>query len=185
MEIKGTAITAIRDYVKLNFPDKLPEWLNRLPETSKNIYSGVIDSSRWYPLEEGGIIPTRHTAELFFKGNYEKAAWEGGRYSAEKGLSGIYKIFVKASSPAYIIQRASRVFATYYQPCRMEVVEKTENSVVLDISDMTQSDIVVEYRIAGWIEKALEISGAKNVKIAFPKSMVNGDDVTRFSITWD
>lgn len=185
MEIKGTAITAIRDHVKSNFPEKFSEWLEGLPATSKDIYSGVIDSSRWYPLKEGGIIPTKRTAEMFYKGNYEKGAWEAGRYSAEKGLTGIYKIFVKASTPSYIIQRATRVFATYYQPCRMEVLEKKEYSVLLEISDMPESDVVVEYRISGWIEKALEISGAKNVKIEFPKSIIRGDEVTQFAITWN
>ncbi|MBN1951571.1 MAG: hypothetical protein JW801_10230 [Bacteroidales bacterium] len=185
IEIKGTAVTAIRDHVKANFPEKYSEWIETLPEASKDIFSGVIDSSRWYPLQEGGIIPTRKTADLFFRSNYEKGAWEGGRYSAEKGLTGIYKIFVKASSPAYIIQRATRVFSTYYQPCKMEVIDKKENAVSLKISDMPQSDVVIEHRIAGWMERALEISGAKQVRIEFPKSIVKGDEVTVFSISWE
>ena len=185
LEIKGTAVTAIRDYVKANHPQRFSEWMEALPESSKDIFSGVIDSSKWYPLEEGGVVPTRKTADLFFRGNYEKGAWEAGKYSAEKGLTGIYKIFVKASSPAYIIQRATRVFATYYQPCKMEVIEKKEHAVILQVSDMPESDIVIEYRIAGWMEKALEISGAKSVSIQFPKSIAKGDEVTIFSITWE
>ena len=107
MEIKGTAVTAIRDHVKANFPDKYNDWLNSLSDPAKDIYSGVIDSSKWYPLNEACIEPTRKTADLFYRSNYEKGAWDAGRYSAEKGLSGIYKIFVKASSPGYIVQRAS------------------------------------------------------------------------------
>lgn len=184
MEIKGTAVTAIRDHVKSNFPDKYSDWLNSLSESSKDIYAGVIDSSKWYPLNEGGIEPTKKTADLFYKGNYEKGAWDGGRYSAEKGLTGIYKIFVKASSPGYIIQRASRVFATYYQPCKMEVTERTEKSVHLEISNMTESDLVIEYRIGGWIEKALLISGAIEPTVEFLKSIARGDNVTLMKIHW-
>jgi hypothetical protein len=185
MEIKGTAITAIRDYVKSNHPEKFSEWLNALPEASKDIYSGVIDSSRWYPLNEGGILPTRKTVDMFFDGDYKRGAWEAGKFSAEEGLTGIYKLFVKAASPGYIIQRASRVFASYYQPCKMEVLERTDSTVLVEISDMTQTDIVIEYRIAGWIEKALQISGAKNVVIDFKKSITRGDSVTQFAIKWD
>jgi hypothetical protein len=185
MEIKGTAILAIRDFVKMNYQTKFIEWLNSLPDDSKLIYTQAIDSSKWYPLFAGGLIPTRKMAEMFYDGDYIKGALEAGQFSAEKALTGIYKIFVKTASPSYIIQRASRIFATYYQPCKMEVLEKTNNHVLLEISDMTQSDIVIEYRIAGWINKALEISGAANVRVDFPKSITRGDTSTQLDINWD
>lgn len=185
MEIKGTAVIAIRDFVKTNYTEKFDIWLQSLPGESKSIYSGIIDSSKWYPLAEGGIIPTKKTAELFFERNYEKGAWEAGKYSAQKALTGIYKIFVKATSPGYIIQRASRVFATYYRPCEMAVVERTEKGVVVEISNMTESDIVIEYRIAGWIQKALEISGVSNITIDIPQSISSGDQLTRIEIHWE
>ena len=185
MDIKGTAVIAIRDYVKINHPDKFNEWLGSLSEEARYIYTGAIDASKWYPIRKAGVEPTRKAIELFFKGNYEKGAWEAGKFSAQKALSGIYKIFVKASSPGYIIQRASRIFAAYYQPCQMNVLDKTDTSVLLEISNMTESDIVIEYRIGGWIEKALEISGAKEVKINFPRSIAKGDTVTQLDIRWN
>jgi hypothetical protein len=185
MEIKGTAILAIRDFVKTNYQEKYNEWLDSLPDDSRMIYSAAIDSSKWYPLLAGGLVPTRKTAEMFYNSDYIKGAFEAGQFSAEKALTGIYKIFVKAAAPSYIIQRASRIFATYYQPCQMEVIDKTNNHVLLEISNMTHSDIVIEYRIAGWIKKALDISGAKNIRIEIPKSITRGDPVTRIDINWD
>jgi hypothetical protein len=185
MEIKGTAVLAIRDFVKLNHQAKYNEWLSTLPVDSKGIFSGAIDSSKWYPLISGGVIPTKKTAEMFYNSEYKKGAFEAGQFSAEKALTGIYKIFVKTASPGYIIQRASRIFATYYQPCNMELLEKTDNHVLLEITKMTQSDIVIEYRIAGWINKALDISGATNIRIDFPKSITRGDTVTQININWD
>lgn len=184
MEIKGTAVIAIRDFVKANHSDKYNEWFQSLPDDVKPIFSGVIDSSNWYPLDEGGLIPTKRAAEMFFNGDYEKGAWNVGEFSANKALNGIYKIFVKASTPGYIIQRASRIFSTYYRPCEMAVVERTEKSVGLEISNMTASDIVLEYRIAGWIQKALEISGAKEIEIDIPRSISRGDALTRLNIHW-
>jgi hypothetical protein len=184
MEIKGTAVIAIRDFVKTNYQNRFNDWLKSLPENVKNIYSGVIDSSQWYPLGEGGLIPTKKTAEMFFEGDYKKGAWNAGQFSAEKALTGIYKIFVKASSPGYIVQRASRIFATYYRPCEMTVVQRTETGVLLEISNMTESDVVIEYRIAGWIQKALEISGAQEINIDFLRSIAQGDPVTQLKIQW-
>ena len=185
MEIKGTAVIAIRDYIKTNYPKDYNDWLKGLSEGSRNIFLEAIDSSKWYPIDKGGIEPTRKAIEMFSSGDYKQGAWDAGRFSAQKALTGIYKIFVKASSPGYIIERASRIFATYYQPCQMSVMEKTSTSVLLEISGMTESDVVIEYRIGGWIEKALEISGAKDIKVIFPKSMVSGDRVTQMQINWN
>lgn len=185
MEIKGTAVIAIRDFVKTNYPQEFDAWLQSLPEQSKSIYAGIIDSSKWYALAEGGLTPTKKIAELFFDKDYKKGAWEAGRFSAQKALTGIYRIFVKATSPGYIIQRASRVFATYYRPCEMAVVDRTEKGVVVEISNMTESDIVIEYRIAGWIQKALEISGVSNITIDIPQSISSGDQLTRIEIHWE
>lgn len=185
MEIKGTAVIAIRDYVKNNFSGKYNEWLNTLSENSKKIYQEAIDASKWYPVNEGGIEPTKKAIELFHNGDLEKGAREAGKYSAQKALTGIYKIFVKAASPAYIIERASRIFSTYYQPCKMKVLSNNNGKILLEISELTMSDIVIENRIAGWIEEALTISGAKKVLIDFPKSYTKGDPVTHMAISWN
>jgi len=185
MEIKGTAVIAIRDYVKSKYPERFNEWLGTLPEGAKEIYTKAIDASKWYPVKEGGIDPTKKAIDLFHNGDYEKGAREGGKYSAQKALTGIYKIFVKAASPGYIIERATRIFATYYQPCKMQVLSNKSGKILLEISEMTMSDVVIENRIAGWIEEALIISGAKNVLVGFPKSFTKGDAVTHLDISWN
>jgi hypothetical protein len=185
MEIKGTAVIAIRDFVKTNHKEKFSEWLDLLPDDSKQIFIEAIDSSKWYPLDIGGVIPTRKIAEAFYNSDYQGGAWSAGNFSADKALTGIYKIFVKASTPSYIVQRASRVFATYYRPCEMTITSKTENGVTLEITNMTTSDEVIEYRIAGWMQRALEISGATNIQIKFSKSITKGDNLTEMVLSWE
>jgi len=184
MEIKGTAVKAIRDFVKTNYSDKFNDWLEALPLGSKRIFSGKIDSSKWYQLREGGISPTRIIGELFYSGNFNVAALESGKYSAQKALSGIYNALIKTSSPSHILNSTPKIFATYYRPGQLTVKNKKDNEVTLQISNMTENDDVIEHRIAGWLYKALEISGAKSVRIEFTKSMAKGDAVTQLDIQW-
>ena len=108
MEIKGTAVIAIRDYVKINHSARFNDWLGKLSGESRQIFEGVIDASKWYPIESGGIEPTKKAIEMFHQGDYKMGAWEAGKYSAQKALTGIYKIFVKAASPGYIRLRHDR-----------------------------------------------------------------------------
>ena len=184
MEVKGTALLAIRDFVKINHNNVYETWLGSLSEDSRQIFEKTIDSTQWYPISYAAIEPTKKISDLIFSGDAKKGAWESGRYSAEKGLSGIYRIFVKATSPSFIISRAKDVFAKYYRPCELRVINSDSNGVLLHMTGTKQMDPVIEYRIAGWIEKALEINGAKEVKVDITKSLSKGDEVTEFAITW-
>jgi hypothetical protein len=183
MEVKGAAVLAIKEFVKTNYESEYNVWFDSLESKSKSIYEGPIDATKWYPVKDAAVNPTEMLGKCFFKGDINKGAWESGRYSAQKALTGIYKIFVKASSPAYIIQRASRVFATYYRPCKMQLVSSEPKKCIVEISQMDKS-LVVEQRILGWIEKALEISGCKNIQLEIRENQHDASLRSIFMI-WD
>jgi len=158
MEIKGSAVKSIADYVRKFHPQQYDAWLGRLPESSKKIFTDAVLPSNWYPLYEAAVLPTRELGDLIF-GDARKGAWQCGRFSAEHALTGIYKFFIMAASPFFIIDRAGKVFTTYYQPSVMEVAEKGKDYVVLHITRFDEPSDLIESRIAGWIEKAMEIHG--------------------------
>ncbi len=183
MEVKGTAVVAIKEFVKSKYPNDFIKWIDSLNPTAKEIFAGPVDATKWYMVEDGALEPTVKLSDFFFQGNKHKGAWESGRYSAHKALTGIYKIFVKAASPAYIIQRASRVFSTYYRPCEIIVTHSDMKSVNLELSQMDRKYDVIEHRIAGWIEKALEISGCNNVQIDIVQKKED-PTIKEINITW-
>ncbi len=186
MEVKGTAVKSISSYVKLNYDTRYKEWFDNLDKDTQKIMMGPILPTDWYDVEKATVKPTVTMGKLFFYGDTEKAAWESGRYSAEIALKGIYKFFVKASSPSFIISRASRVFSTYYRPCSLSTASTSNNSLQLHLESngIDKTCVVTQARIAGWIERALEISGCDNVEITFPESMTRGDRKTIFDIKW-
>jgi len=184
MEIKGSAVKTIPDYIRKFCPDKFSAWMDSLPETSRQIFAGGVLPSNWYSLHDAGIIPTEALGKLVFE-DPMKGAWECGRYSAETALSGIYKFFIKAASPFFIIDRASRIFTTYYQPSDMAVVEKGDDYVVLHITRFEEPNSLIEARIAGWIERAMEIHGLGHVTVTIRKSLAKGDPITEMHVKWD
>lgn len=184
MEVKGTAIKSISDFVKKEHSAKYTDWLRELPEASRNLIKGGIYATDWYPLEEAAIIPTRKIAEMFFP-DLRTGAWQCGRFSAEQSLTGVYKLYVRMSKPSHIIARASKIFSTYYRPSEMNVAKETSKSVELHITKFDMLDKIIEFRIAGWMEKALEMSGCKNISIKLPSSITRGDQLTIYTINWD
>jgi hypothetical protein len=183
MEIKGSAVKSIPDYLKKYHPEKYMTWLDALPEKSKKIFSEPVLPSAWYPLQDAALIPTEALGQLIFS-DAVKGAWQCGRYSAESALTGIYKFFIKAASPFFIIDRAGKIFSTFYQPCAMDVVEKGEDYVVLHITRFDEPSRLIEGRIAGWIERAMEIHGVSYVSVIIEKSLAQGDPLTQILVKW-
>ena len=80
----------------------------------------------------------------------KEGAWKSGRFSAEVGLSGLYKVFVVISTPTFLIKRASRVLATFYSPTEVKVIDSSDDSMLVHFSKLPVKNEYLEYRIAGW-----------------------------------
>ncbi|MEO0293686.1 MAG: hypothetical protein ABIN61_05640 [candidate division WOR-3 bacterium] len=185
MEVKGSGIIVLYEFIKTNFGMKnLNLWLNSLPKEAKEVYSKRILVSSWYSLKEFFVEPTRKMCELFYNKDL-KGAREVGRFSAEYGLKRFYSSFLRTNTPQALVKRASQIFSTYYRPCVVEAEEKGEKKILVRIKEFPEMDEIVENRILGWIERAIEIWRGKNVQIKIIKSLVLGDSFSEFEISWE
>ena len=183
MEIKGTAVISAPKFVRSKFGDRFNEWINSLPEESKNILTKQIDVSAWYPLTEAVVIPMDKISDLVYN-DPKKAAWELGKYSGNIALTGIYKIFIRISSPSFIVSRASNIFSTYFRPCDIKVVENFSKTLALEFHKFTETDHLIMYRIAGWIEAALEMTNCSLNKIDVTHLSIEDNPVTKITVEW-
>ncbi|WP_424357318.1 hypothetical protein [Methanocella sp. MCL-LM] len=184
MQVKGSAITSLPAFITEKHGQAgLTRWMDSLSPEGKKIYGMKVLANNWYSLKDAMLDPTAKACELFYRGDV-KGAWDMGRFSADYGLNGIYKIFVKVGSPEFIIKRGSTIIAGYYQPCKLEVVETGPKNVVLHLSQFPELTPFLEARISGWIQRALEINGCKSVMPKVTKSITKGSPFTEFNITW-
>lgn len=183
MEVKGSAIISTLNYVKMNHKNDYDYWFNSLDKNSQEILRSI-SNSKWYPIKEALFEPTQKIIEQFFD-NDNIGAYKVGYHSAETGLNGIYKFFIKMGSPNFIISKSAKVFGTYYKGAVMDVISSTPKSVILDITHFPEYNIIIEQRVIGWIEKALEITGCKDIKTNIVKSLLKNDNSTELFIVWE
>ena len=184
MEIKGVVVKSVSDFVRSKFSDRYDEWVKCLPDESKQIFEKTIFLSKWYPMREGVVIPTQFIGKLFYGNNDRQAAWQSGRYAAQANLKGIYRILAKIISYSFVFSKSGRIFSTYFRIGSLSVVRNGQRNVVVQLKDFHNPDQLVEFRIAGWIEHALEISGCNGVIVVITKSMAKGHRVTEYIIQW-
>lgn len=185
MEIKGSAVKTTPEFVKSKYSSRYLEWVKSLPDTSREIIDKPIYATTWYPLMESVIIPTQRVADMFFNGNYCKAAREIGRYSAEVALKGIYKIFVRVSSPNFVLSRASNIFSTYYNPADIKVIESADKKAVLQLKRFNPQEKLIMERIAGWIEHTLEITLKSPLKVDVSNKIENDMLSAQITAMWE
>lgn len=184
MQVKGSAIFIITHFIKNSFGQEgLDKWLDALSPEAKKIYSGNIIPPNYYPLQQTLTEPTMKVCEVFFNGDYSKA-YEIGRFSADYSLTGVYKFFIKLGSPSYVINKGNNILMEYYKPCKIEVIENEKNHAVMRVTEFSELHEVIEQRIAGWMARAIELTGMKDVSIVVTKSLTKGDPYTEFTGNW-
>ncbi len=184
MEVKGTAIKTTRDFIKTKYPGQYNAWFNSLPPGSKVLYESALDATGWYPLNDAYIVPIHKVIEMFYHHDAKTGGEELGKYSAEVALKGFYKVFLLVASPTFLIQRASKIFTTFYQPSTIAVEVVNANSAILKILDFSGIDEALEYRIAGWILKALELANCREPRYEIRSALSKGDKETDIIYCW-
>ncbi|MFC1678514.1 hypothetical protein ACFLZ9_02115 [Patescibacteria group bacterium] len=188
MEVKGGTIKNTPLFVKETFGEEAcNKWLDSLPAESQNIFRKPILSSVWYPYKWGAYEPQKKIVEMFYGGDPKKAA-EMGRYSTEKSLKGIYKMFLKLiasavpSAGASMVNRIQQTFSAFMRPIKLENAEPGNSQSNLRIVEFSEVDEIAEYGIAGCLEKAIEIMMGKKPEVNIVKSMARGDECTEYEI---
>ena len=168
MTAKGTSLTSTYNFVKDKFLNKIEDWMQSLPTSSQKLFSEIILATHWYPVQEGLIIPTEKIGDLFFNGNRKKASWELGRNSAEIGLKGVYSIF-----------------STYYSDSKFTIIDQSNTFATFLVEGFYKEDFLILHRIAGWIEKGLEIVGERkkdiNIEIKDKNEKLNAIIYTKWN----
>jgi hypothetical protein len=182
--VKGVSVASTRDFVKEKFGENgFEKWLKALSPGSKEIFAGHVHPNQWYPPKESISVPTKTVCDVFYKGHV-KGAHELGMHSAEAGVKGLTRFFLRFASPGYVMERGGKIFTGYYKPSALSVIWHSKNSGTLNITKFDGIDKYIEHRISGWIERMLRMCGSPEVKVTIKSSMAKGDKSTEFFVEW-
>jgi hypothetical protein len=162
MEVKGTAVKTIPEYIQRKYSDIYDKWYSSLSEESHQIFDNPILATKWYDLEISMLSPMKILANISKK-DLKDLFWDMGVFSSIEALTGIYKVFIRISSTNFIIGRAANILSTYYKNTEIRVLESEKNNVTLEFLKFPKEVNLVMYRIGGWIQNTFYAVGCKNV----------------------
>ena len=183
VSVKGTAVQSSLRYVHERFgEDALGRVIEALPEADRKALGHGVLASSWYRTD--ALLRFMQEAERQLGAQEPDVVRRMGRASCDYGLSGVYKIFFKVGSPEFIISRAARVFSSYYDTGELRMAESSHGRAVAELVGFEGGAPQFCERIFGWMQRTLELAGAKNLRSAHSACVHRGDPVCRFEGTW-
>lgn len=183
-KVKGTAVSASATYLKERLGEEVYlQVVNDLSPEGQKLFGGVVLTSGWY--EFSLLLELMKKVEAKLPRGARPLAWEMGRYSAESGIKTVYKIFFRVADVGFILKRASNIFSNYYDSGVMTVENQERNGASVVVRGFDQPCPYFCDRVLGWVERLLELTGVKNVRVDHPKCRVRGDDRCEFRGRWD
>jgi hypothetical protein len=184
VEIKGSVINDSINAVKLRSGEEMfKKILDQLNTNTRKIFERpIISHTDWYPLD-AFLQYLEADLKLTANGD-ENELIKRSEELIEKQLRGIYKVFVKLGSPEFIINRVSLSQHHYLKGLTIESnLIEPEKARVKYIGFEKQHSLI-GFSIIGYYKKALEISGAKNVKVSYITKIEEGKGFCELEIEW-
>jgi hypothetical protein len=184
LEIKGSVL---KDVIKSTKKAIGESNYNRLldlcnPET-KDLFLRPISTSGWYPLDAYTNFLDVVVSELF--GGRPEGLIKSTEAIAERQLRGLYSSLVKVDSPEFLWKKVGMLNSTYFRGVRLESSVSGEGKGKLRYVGLEKQHASLEPIFIGFSNKAAEIYGAKNVRLAVTTPIAAGKGYMEMDISWD
>ena len=182
-QVKGTAVQSSLRYVRETFgQESLGRIVERLGPADRQVLEQAVLPSSWYPMDV--FLHFMQEAQRQLGPRDPELLRHMGRASCDYGMTTVYRIFFRLGSPESVIGRAAGVFSSYYDTGGVRIVETAPGLAIVELTDFVGTPQFCA-RLHGWMERILELAGAKNVRSAHSSCVHRGDATCRFEGRWD
>jgi uncharacterized protein (TIGR02265 family) len=182
-QIKGSVVKSRLAFIEEHSgKEGVNKVLATLSEDDRKALASVI-TVKWYPLELGTRLDDAIVRVL---GGGKPEFFERlGAASADKNLTTVHKAFIAPGDPHAFLTRTPAIYSMYYEQGRREYQKTGEKSAVLTTHDAEVFSAPDCLTIVGWHRRALEMCGARSVKVVENECRAKGAAVCRYSLSWD
>jgi uncharacterized protein (TIGR02265 family) len=178
-KVKGTILV---DFAKTIRADKSGAYAAYLTDQDRKIIADRILVSSWYPLETFKHC-FQAVVTVLAKNDMEKVH-QWGRLYGEHIITTVYKGIVKQGAPLESLQKYSSYIRNLFDFGAIEIKPLSDHEALIVIHDL-DFDFEPQYHMMrGWLERSIELCGAKNIKTQTVSKAWEGAAQTSFKISW-
>jgi hypothetical protein len=183
MKIKGTVISARKEFIKEHFgEDAWEKVMKTLPSSHQDQLRGNILSSTWYSFEIGKALDNA-IVKVLGGGNLSYFE-ELGAVSARKSLAKEHKSFLTKGDPQGFLKKAGIIYKFYYSTGYREYKETGPQSGIMTTFESETYSAPDCLTVIGWHKEALKLCGAKQVNVVEEECRTKGGKCCRYRFQW-
>ncbi|MFN9810476.1 MAG: hypothetical protein ACK6CU_12680 [Deltaproteobacteria bacterium] len=186
-QVRGSVITARLKWVRDRFGEPAVRHLkNNLSAASRARLDARVQPHDWVPFALY-LEVTREMDRLWGKGDLS-LAHELGRATADFSLPTILKIFLRFGAPDHTVRQGAKLWRQFYDSGTPEVRPLSDaegEGCSLTLPDVETPDVAHCGTILGWMERSVELSGAKIRWARETSCRTRGDAACVFELRWE
>lgn len=160
--VRGSTYVGVRDHIDRHVPGGFAAVRALLPDEAHAVFAAQV----FLPVTMYDVLPlvplTQATA-IAEKLPYAQSVRQRARNVAQRDITGLYKLFFKAVSPATAAERLQRAAVRYFDFGRLDIVERGPRRTLVEHQGLPRL-LLPWYlpMIEGYTAVVLEIAGARN-----------------------
>jgi hypothetical protein len=179
---KGVVFLSRREFVRVTEgPAAWPTIVARLDADDRAALDAVV-AVGWYPTEMLFRLSRAIVASRPSVASQRIARQEMGRFVADHQLTTIYRLFLRAASPTYILDKIVAYWSRVHDHGEWTVDMSTGQASASLRGFSVDAEFCVE--LTAYVARMFELTGAKNVTVAHPECRGRGAPACTFSGSW-
>jgi uncharacterized protein (TIGR02265 family) len=184
-KVKGTLLVARMKFLRSRGEADAERVLKRLSADDQALLRAMLLPSSWYPA--GVLLRLEMTAAaILSKGDRRQLLREMGRFTAETNLSptGVHRPFVREREPHFLLENLPRIYGAQHSSGSRTCERTGATAAVVRHYDVGEAEPDDCLTTAGWLQRAVEISGGSGVMVDEFQCRGRGAPHCEFRISW-
>ena len=179
---RGLLFTAARMFTEQRFGlEAVEHCLRQLDESDQAILRSLIPMG-WYPLEPT-VQFMRVLDDLYGSGDL-RLCREIGMFSAEWQLTVLHRFVMWLKPVEWLMHRGMTNWRQSHDTGRWETEQLGPTHIVGRLYEFAVADLAWCVRLAGFLERAVSLTGAQNVEISETRCRARGGECCKFVGRW-
>lgn len=185
-QTKGISLQNCLKFIRTNFGEEnLKKVIENMEPSEQAILfaESKIKAMAWQPQALfNHLLQTLDT--VLGQGDFAICEREGA-FDAEQTFNGIFKVFIAAGNPHFIIRQGPLAWRTLSSSGDFEIMELHDHGTIARISNFDESHLAYCHNLKGFFKRTLEMSGGKNVTVNETKCRCHNDPYCEYTVKWE
>jgi hypothetical protein len=182
LNVKGAPVKSTVQYIRDQLGDRTAAFAEGLPPEVRPWFSSPILATKSYRAEDLARLMEAYARAV--GGDPETVYVEMGRASADYSLNTVHRMFLAIGTPEMMVPRGAAAWNSYYDQGVMKAATEGPGAAVMQLTGVRLPHRAICMRIAGWMEKFVDLASGKKAVVLHTQCTLKGADMEEWTGRW-